>query len=659
MPHLASLALLCTLAAAPDVPAGPQGGRSLDAPAASLKDGSTEGVPADVGALVARARTLKLGDDPGWLRLGHYRHGLFGWKSEADGPPFYLAKNGQRDPAAELEATLAALVDPRPVAAGVEPVACRFPARRLYLKGRLGLTDAEIPLPSCPRFEAFRDRVAPVGATLVFSSYYLNNPASSFGHTLLRLDKSERREGERSELLDYGVSYAANATTSNPLAYAILGLFGGFRGEFTHFAYYYKVREYSDAESRDLWEYDLDLRPEELALLVAHLWELAETWFDYWYLDENCAYEIMTMLEAAAPRLNLLDHFGRFVVLPADTVKALFANPGLVRAVHYRPSILTQFRARIAPLSSGARDLVLALSADPATPIPDALASERAGVLDAALDHLDLWHFKDLVLERDAVAAHRRQVLLERRASLGIPSAPLAIPTPELRAPERGHGSTRVGVGGGASEAQGPLGTLELRLALHDLLDPPAGYPEVAHIEFLPVKVRVAGQGRLVRLDEAWALKIVSLNDLSRFDLRPSWRFQIGAETIHDAGGDGKLAFAASAGVGGASMGLFDHLDLFLGTDLDVQAAPALRGLDGSGWRLGAGPSALLRLRPVPRVVFLGEAGWRYYPAATPGKGFFLLAEGRVHLSEALSLAVRGRREPRESSALAVLYAYF
>jgi hypothetical protein len=608
--------------------------------------------------LVARARELKLAEDPAWLRLGHYRRGPLGWKSEADGPSFFNSAGGRRDPAAELEATVAALVDSAPPTDPDAAPACRFPARLRWLRERLGLDEARLPPRPCPKLQAFRDRVTPVGVTVVFSSYYLNNPASSFGHTLLRLNKGEARGTERAELLDYGISYAASAGPDNAVVYALKGLFGGYRGEFTHFAYYYKVREYSDAESRDLWEYDLALVPGEVAMLVDHLWELANTWFDYWYLDENCSYHVLTALEAAAPRLDLASRAGWPLVLPSETVKALFENPGLVTAVHYRPSVLTQFRARTSPLSPAALDAVEALADDDAAPLPEALGPERAAILDAALDHLDLWAFKDLVLEKDPAAARRRQLLLERRAALGIPSAPLRIPPPLERAPERGHGGLRLGAGGGAASEAGPLVLLEGRLALHDLLDPPAGYPEVAHIQFLPTRLRWETRPGRLRLDEAWLIDVISLNDVGRFDQRPSWRFRVGAEAVRDAAGPGMVAFSAGAGGGLASLRVLGVADALATADVEVQAAAGLSGLAGSGWRVGLGPTALLRLKAGDRAALLLDGAWRWLPDASPGETWRYGAEGRLHLGRGWSLALRARRAPSEDAVTAALHAF-
>ena len=209
--------------------------------------------PLDLAALLARAGELKLAEEAGWLRLGHWRpRWLPGVKGDPDGPGFYLAPGGKTDPAAELAATLAGLLAPSPGGDDeLKDPYCRFPARLHYLAGRLGFDPASLPPRACPRQLAFFERIQARSVTVVFSSYYMNNPASSFGHTFLRLNKTEvPLPGKTFELLDYGVDYAATPDTQNALFYAFKGLFGLFKGSFSHYPYYYKVREYADAEQQ-------------------------------------------------------------------------------------------------------------------------------------------------------------------------------------------------------------------------------------------------------------------------------------------------------------------------------------------------------------------------------------------------------------------------
>src|SRR5262249_34403761 len=144
---------------------------------------------------------------------------------------------------------------------------------------------------------------------LVFSSYYLNNPASAFGHTFLRVERTDPfTVSERRELLDHGIDFSADVDTGNAVIYAIKGLTGLFPGTYKLRPFFYKVREYTHYESRDLWEYELALDDRQVMLVTAHLWELGSTYFDYYYITENCAYQILAALEVADPRIELLRH---------------------------------------------------------------------------------------------------------------------------------------------------------------------------------------------------------------------------------------------------------------------------------------------------------------------------------------------------------------
>ncbi|HMI90203.1 MAG TPA: DUF4105 domain-containing protein, partial [Polyangiales bacterium] len=404
--------------------------------------------------LLQRARALELGKRAGWLRLGHYRSGGFasGYESDVDGPSFFLSPRGKTDPQAELEATLRAFFAPVTTAdtAGKEehPI-CHYPARLVFLQEALAIDPRQLTLPACKEFVTFVTEANPRSVTLVFSSYYLNNPASAFGHTFLRLDKAGMIVGQKRELLDYAIDFSADVDTGNAIIYALNGLFGGFPGTVKRMPHYYKVREYNDFESRDMWDYQLALSAKELYMLVAHIWEVGHTYFDYFYVDENCSYRILALLEAAKPSLHLVDQVSS-PVLPADTVKTLFENPGLVREVTYRPSARTQFEHDIEGLSGEQKTLVEQLADDANAPLPaDLPMTAQVQVLDAAADLVDVRSIKALVLHEDPVVAEHKRRLLERRAALRVPSPRPPITPPWEKAAERGHASKRIGLAGG------------------------------------------------------------------------------------------------------------------------------------------------------------------------------------------------------------------
>ena len=611
--------------------------------------------PSYLPELLAAIRSRPLAAERAWLRLGHWRKGLLGgWESEADGPALFLSPRGKVDPAAEMEATVAGFFAPGEAAPegatladpSLEHPMCRFPARFAWLVAAIPIDLARLPPRSCPRFEAFWKKVSARSATLVFSSYYLNNPSSAFGHTFLRLNKEEvTAGGERLDLIDQAVDFAAVTDTSNAILYAFEGLFGFFRGEFSSRPYFYKVREYADFESRDLWEYELALDGRKLALLVAHLWELGQTWFDYYYATENCSYQILGALEAADPEADLLSHVGP-MTLPADSVKALFRNPRLVRTVRYRPSARTQLAARTKDLSGSELDAVESLADTGDSPGLDGIALDaRVRVLDAALDLVDVRHGRDIVVNADAAADALRQKLLERRSAIRVPSAPLAIAPPSLCGPEQGHGSLRLGIGGGASREDGALAVLEGRLALHDLADPPAGFSPRTQIEFFKARLTVADRHRPLHLEDASVVEVTSLNPIDRFERRVSWKMRLGATRVVDSGCSGCIAGLFTVGGGPGFVSASGTFSGALTADADVLGAPDLHGLSGSGFRPGVGPGVLLRLLGGERAALLGTATWRYLPLASPRATYDLGVEGRVHFG-GVSLAARWRKAP-------------
>ncbi len=617
--------------------------------------------PDAVDALVARASELRLAETTEWRRLVHYQPSLTGWRSEADGPAFFLAKGGKTDPRAELEATVRAVFAPlpeAPVREGEAPhAACLFPARRAMLTRALALEASQWPWPSCPKLEEFVTRVAARRVTLSFSTYYLGNPSSVFGHTFLRLDRDEQLpDGKQKELLDWGVNFGGAVNTSNPVLYALRGLTGGYRGEFLSLPYYYKVREYNDFESRDLWEYRLTLSPAEVQQLVLHLWELGHTWFDYYYIDENCSWHLLTALEAAAPRLELTKRL-RAAVFPGDAVRIVWSVPGLVESVKYRPSLRTQFHKRAAGLDGAALRAVDALQKDVKAPI-EGSAARQAEVLDAAMDLVDLRHAKELVFNTAPEVEERRHRLMVRRAKLGVPSSDVDSAPPQREAPHLAHGSGRLGIGGGVSDGIA-FTRLSYRLLLHDLLDRPVGFPSYMRMEVLPLELRYAPVTRQLTLEQLDLFRMEYLPAVTRFSVNASHGTRLGLTTVRDGGCDGCLV-GRIEGAGGLSAEPFDGGPLLyaLGTAA-VAGGPDLAGAFGSRVRPSLGARLGLRWHLTNWLSALAVAdGWlhgesRIRPAWTVSGG------ARLHLSKAFALDLEARRLERGPELGASLFLYY
>jgi hypothetical protein len=615
-----------------------------------------------VDDLVARASALNLASDPQWLKLGHWEKSLFGGRhSLAQGTEFFLARDGARDPKAELEATLRALygqvpLTPDQVKRGIVPAQCRFPARAVWLAQRLAFNP---PAANCERLADYFMRLAPQSASIVFSSYYMNNPASAFGHTFLRIHRRDDAvAAEKRELLDTGIDYSAAPDTSNPLFYAVKGLFGMFKGEFHRYPYYYKIREYNDYESRDLWEYELDLSPQELWMLCAHIFELGSAWFPYYYTRENCSYLILAALEAVAPRLHLLEAV-KWPVLPADTVKALFHAPGLVRDVRYRPSAMTQLRARIAGMPREQIRAVERLAKDPETPLVAFAPEQQIRIFDAAADLVDVRYAKQLVAQPEGEGGKLKQRILERRALILLPSPELQIPPPLDKRPDRGHGSGRVDASAGASSDGGGFAAVGFRLALHDLADPPAGYPELSQIQFFPSQLRFYPGSNSLEVERVDFLDAISLHAMSALDTSLSWRVRAGAQRLRD-GGCNCLAGGFELGSGLTLATDSDRLAIFALGNFRADSAPSLQGLHAvPALRAGVGPMGGVRLRLWEDAVFVTEAAWTYFPAAISRTSWSVESSLRLVAFRSFSLGLDGRLQPNAQEASLTLYAYY
>jgi len=508
--HRAGLALLCCLA--------PLAARA-------------EANDAYLAALIARSRELRLADAPQWRRLLHYHESWFriGATSSADAPGFFLAPTGRSDAQAELEATLASFFAPPPSEPDREPAQCAFIARHHWLAAELAFDPQRLPPRRCPRFEAWYAELDPSGITFVFPEAFLNNPASMFGHTLLRLDTAVG-EG-RHDLISWAINFSgATGNDGGPL-YVMKGMLGFYPGYYAIGPYYEKVKEYGDWESRDIWEYRLDLSRAEIDLLLMHLWELQGIRFDYYYFDENCSWQLLGLLEVARPSLRLTERFPLWVI-PADSVRAAVEEAGLVGEAVYRPSTTTQLRDAVRHLTAPERSLALRISTGELAPDADelgALATRgRAAVLTVAYDLLR----HELIageVARDETASRARAILVARsRVDVQGSSFP-AVPAPRVP-PHEGHASARFALRAGY-EDQRAFVDLRARPSLHDWLDPQGGYTRGAGVQFLDTTLRWYPEQEQVRLQELVALGLQSLTTWDPLFQPLSWRFDTGIRT--------------------------------------------------------------------------------------------------------------------------------
>ncbi|MEO7427010.1 MAG: DUF4105 domain-containing protein [Fibrobacteria bacterium] len=521
--------------------------------------------------LLAEAHAKNLASDPQWLKLLHYHRHAGALRSDVDGGYFFLSPLGKWDSRAELDATLRAFLSQEdlspPLDSGMEagrmhPL-CKFRARLHFFRERLDLADSLLPKVDCDRYQRWRDALDPVGATLVFASSYLNNPASTFGHTFLRLNS--RGDSAALSLLNYGITYAATVPDGDGLAFAYKGIFGSYHGTFSIVPYSLSLQKYSNLESRDVWEYDLALDSNRTEYVVEHAWELGAAWMRYFFFDENCSYNIITLLDAADPDWRLSESLAATAVMPAETVKLLERKGLLIRSRH-RQSLLSAFRQKAGPMRGRSRRLLRQFM----QPAPDlaGLARDTAGIspdslsfiLDVALDYVQYRKRRSEGHSGKTWAARQRELLLMRSRLPTMTTSkgdPPGAGHPGSGSPLESHATQRIGLGMGMAQYR-PFLDLGYRFAYHDLNARESGFLLGSQIEVLKLDMRVdcgrdCREGvRSVGLQGADFLAIQSLTPMDDLRQPMSWGFRIGYDTRPTGSGRPGRAVIGEGGVGAA-----------------------------------------------------------------------------------------------------------
>ncbi len=606
--------------------------------------------------LQQKAKDLKLWDDPHWHRLLHYRRSLLGvFGSEAASPGFFLAKTGRKSPRDELLASLAGLYSPEMLHGDYthEPLqmaVCKFPARYDWLIRTLEIDRSRIPTRACPEFEHWMKKLDPQSVTMVFASAFMNSPGSMFGHTFLRIDRKGHEEGEH--LMDHTLSFAAMINKVSPLGYVVKGLGGGFEGRYAALPYYSKVQEYTNMESRDLWEYRLNLSSTALHRLVLHSWEMGSTQFPYYFVNKNCSYQLLPLLEVAEPKLKISPKRPVFVI-PVDTLRWVAEFPGLVDDVVYRPSQASKLFARKALLNKKEKKIVAALGfgdlnqglADAAT-LP---ADRQALIFDAAADYL---LFITGPVQNPSEGIRKREAaVLSHRGKIDSPATPP--PTaPKSAHPHLGHRSSRVGISGGSTD-ESTFEEISARIAMHDLLDPPQAYIPGSKLEGPHLKFRRVNKSDRIYLHEAKLLEITSISPWDSWTKPNSWTVQLGYST--DPGSDqrdwasGYWDFRWGAGLAARSSVVRQETFYALGQVLQG-VSPVFR----KGYRLGTGAKlgALLELHPRYRAQAEGEIQVYTAGDTRPDYGIKLIQNFDVTTNLILRLSTQSRRRSREISLM-------
>jgi len=451
----------------------------------------------------------KLSKTAQWHRLLHFKNG----ESEIDDKRFFFAKDGKINPKAELKASIKKLISDK--SDDENSTLCRYPSRSNWILEQIPTLKEQIKIPKCTSLKKELKELSAKHVTLILASAHINSPASAFGHTFLRIDNNPD-----TPLLSYAVNYTAQTTKDNGFVYAYQGLFGGYKGRYSIDPYYKKLKEYSDLEQRDIWEYTLDLTQEQIDRMVLHIFEIRHFYADYFFLAENCSYNLLWLIEVATKKSNLTNQFN-FKAIPIDTLRAV-VNKKLVKKTLYRPSKRKKILALSEAIQNNSKALDFAQSNDyNFSKIENLTKEDKIASLELATALLKIRRSENKISKKEYLPKFLK--ILRYRSRLGKVDKK-DIPTPS--SPKDGHLSSKASL----SYMTDKIVKVRAKVSYHDIYDNDNGYISGAYISFLNTAIEYKDNN--IFLEEIDFLNIKSYAIQDAIFKPISWQVALGAKRI-------------------------------------------------------------------------------------------------------------------------------
>lgn len=477
-----------------------------------------------------QAKAKNLAQHTTWRRLLYFfddQKNLIGKKKDSSlvtDTDFFLSENGQQDSAAELDALLVALADEMvttpdnntannklskrtaqnlvqtPVQSSV---LCRFPARVQWLTETLNIDKSTLHA-DCPELNDWMQKLAPEQLSIMFAQEYLDNPISAFAHTLLRID-SKASVADPSQIHHaIALNYTVGGDSSdNFLLYALKSMTGGYDNLIEIDPYSEKLAKYLQEDERDAWTYQLDLTPAEVQQIMLHVWETKDLELPYYFTTDNCASEILRLIDVVRPQQHLLSRLP-YAVIPSDVVQ-LLDSENLLASTDYTPADSTLRQAQLNKVKAQRAQL---------------------GYHNSAKQTLN--EIKSAQLNPISSMSDDGQTLLSRRIAV-------ADNNPIDRHP------LQLGFIGLGQRGDNNYIDLGVRAGYHDTLDRPSGFPQFFDLEGAAVTLRLydidndkADQPSSVVLQNVTLVRGRSFNPVNSAKKGKTWGASIEATRVND-----------------------------------------------------------------------------------------------------------------------------
>jgi hypothetical protein len=282
-----------------------------------------------------------------------------------------------------------------------------------------------------------------------------------------------------------------------------------------------------------------------------------------------------------------------------------------------------------------------------------ALHSDRqAFVLETASDYL-LQHSAGAG-EEGIPYREKNRSILRARSELKVtpPDFPIQ---PYVKQPDLGHGTSRVSIGAGWRN-QRAFEEVNFRGAYHDLLDPEPGYTPDAQIELVSIGVRHYHDQSQARVERFGLINITSLAPIDGLSQVPSWKVNVGMNTIRHNGCQLCSNGVASAGLGAAvESSLFKREVYFAFAEAEANYSRAYE----ERHRVGGGGTVGMLTDLTERWKLMLSGSYLRYALGDKSEDIRWFAGSRYTLSKNWALRLEYHHRDRDNDVLFSVQAFF
>ncbi len=487
-----------------------------------------------------------LASHPQWLQLLGYQHPE---KSSILNSDFFLSSEGNVSPFSELQATLIAFKKKD------HKALCKYRGRYAWLQQQNALPAGNTADITCPDFERFLNahgssstlkkntsllrQQTSHSVSLIFASGYLGNPASYYGHLLIKLNNTHDLTSETS-LQEIAVNYGAKIPEEDGIAtYILKGLTGVYPSRFTPKEFYYHLHLYADTELRDLWEYRLQLTQDDYELLVGHLWEMLNATHGYYFANRNCAYRVAELIQLITDK-RLVERSAPWVA-PQSVIQNLSlatrnAQP-LLQTINYYPSrqsllyqkynqLTPQEKAEVKRKTTSFTERNFQKKLDHSSTANFEPASKKR-ILDTLQEY-----YRVIYASEDVTARPEYQQTMRERFTLPLGKPNFLLDTPER--PDMAHKPSYINTGLAIKEGHAQA-KLNIRPAYYDELDSSPGHVKASALSMLEATLHASEDS--ITLKDLTLIHILQANSRSTGlpgDENNAWLIHAGATTVNN-----------------------------------------------------------------------------------------------------------------------------